>query len=188
MGLTVVTAATGSVVSLETAKAHLRVDLDQHDQDAYILTLIEAAVDEIGRLTNRQLRTATYDLKLDAFPDWIELPKPPLASVTSITYIDTAGVTQTLASTKYQVDTTRSRGRILPAVSDVWPSTQADRINAVTVRFVAGYGTLPQSMPPAVHLATLLLIEAHYSPAATEARQAALVLLGPLRSRAERDQ
>src|SRR3990167_7420015 len=68
----------------------------------------------------------------------IELPLPPLRSVTSITYVDQDGTTQTLSSTLYTVDSSSEPARITPAYGEVWPSTR-DQVNAVTVRFVAGY-------------------------------------------------
>lgn len=68
------------------------------------------------------------------------LPKPPLVSVTSITYVDTNGATQTLASDQYLVDSVSEPGRVTPAYGTLWPATR-DQINAVTVSFTCGYGS-----------------------------------------------
>ena len=85
----------------------------------------------------------------------IVIPRPPLQSVTSITYVDQGGATQTLASNAYQVDAKNEPGRILPAFNAYWPLTR-NQINAVTVTYVAGWTS--QTLPKKVKsLARLLL-------------------------------
>lgn len=108
-------------------------------QDQWATTAIESATSFAEDWTNRQFVTASWQLTLDAFPCEIELPKPPLQSVTSIQYIDTAGDTQTLAASKYQVDATAEPGRVRPSFGNVWPSVRGD-MNSITIIFVAGYG------------------------------------------------
>lgn len=108
--------------------------------DPLLSRLITGARTTAERLTRRALVTQTWDLFLDAFPAWeIGIPKPPLQSVTSITYVDNDGVTQTLATDQYQVDIKSEPARIVPAFGVVWPVTRWQP-NAVTVRFVCGYG------------------------------------------------
>jgi len=90
--------------------------------------------------TRRALVTQTWDMKLDRFPCWtIHVPKPTLQSVVSITYVDTDGVTQTLAADQYLVDNSSTPARITPIFGGIWPITRYQN-NAVTVRFIAGYG------------------------------------------------
>jgi hypothetical protein len=68
----------------------------------------------------------------------IRIPYPPLIAVTQIQYVDTNGVTQTLASNQYQVDNTGMLGRVAPAYGVVWPLTLIGQYNAATVTFTAG--------------------------------------------------
>ena len=112
--------------------------------------------------TGRQLVTATWTLKLDAFPAHeapIELPKAPLQSVTHVKYYDTAGVLQTLSSALYAVEAPvgdfAEPGRIVLNYGEVYPGTYA-QLNAVEVEFVAGYGTT--SAVPGLMKAALLLV------------------------------
>ena len=95
------------------AKAFAKVDVT--DDDSLIDALITAARQLVETEQNRQLMPATYELTLDEFPSSsncpIELPRPPLQSVSSITYVDTAGATQTWSSDDYQVDTKGIVGR-----------------------------------------------------------------------------
>jgi len=131
----VVNAPTGLPLDLGEVKRRLRVD--GPDEDLEITGLIAAAGAYAEGFIWRALLTRTLDLVLDSFPAVIRPPKPPLRSVTSITYIDTAGATQTLAASKYQVDLNTEPGRIMPAHGDTWPGTRAV-FNAVTVRYKTG--------------------------------------------------
>ena len=82
--------------------------------------------------------TQTLDLYLDAFPCTIVLPRSPLQSITSITYVDNDGITQTLDASQYLVDTVSRPPRIVPAYGKSWPTPRV-QINAVKVRFVCGH-------------------------------------------------
>ena len=85
------------------------------------------------------------------------MPRPPLQSVTSITYVDDAGDTQTLSSSLYQVDTKSQPGRIIPAYGESWPTVRSNTLNAVTVNFVAGYGDDPEDVPAGLRHAVKFL-------------------------------
>lgn len=162
MPLSLVTPPAVEPVTLTEAKAHLRRD-DTAD-DTLIATLITAARQNLdGRdgWLGRALVTQTWDLTIDgAFPDEIAVPLPPLQSVTSVTYVDTDGATQTLATDQYRVLTDRAPAMIVPAHGVTWPSTR-DQKAAVTVRFVAGYGDA-DDVPAPIKAAMLLHIGTMY--------------------------
>lgn len=140
MSLTLVSPAPAYPVSRDEAKAQLR--LDSTDDDALVDALIAVATMHLdGRdgWLGRALVMQTWDLQMHRFPGVIDVPLPPLRSISSITYLDSNNVSQTLAASKYQVDRNGQwRARIKPAYGETWPSTY-DVWNAVTVRFVAGY-------------------------------------------------
>lgn len=124
-------------LTLQEVKDHLRVDASA--DDTLITALIQSAREGAEAHTNRALIEQTWELKLDAFPKGaIYIPKSPVQSVSSIQYIDLSGDTQTLAAADYIVDTNSEPARITPAYLETWPDEQ-ERINAVTVTFVAGY-------------------------------------------------
>ena len=148
MALVTVTAATTAPVTISEVKDHLVVD--HSDDDQYLAGLIDAVVEYLEAVQDRTLVTTTYDLKLDRFPDGngtIELPRSPLASVSSVKYQDLDDVETTLAASKYTVDTSSTPGRLLPAYDESWPSTR-QHVHDVTVRYVAGYGD-PADVPRA---------------------------------------
>lgn len=115
--------------------------------DPLIGTLIASARAAAELELRRKLITQTLDAYFDAFPAFpnerFATPRcfllPPLQSVTSITYYDTDGVEQTLAADQYTVDAISEPARIEPAYGVTWPGTR-EQMNAVKVRFVAGYG------------------------------------------------
>lgn len=146
--------------TVESVKQHLRVT--HNDDDAYINLLIMAATAQVEVATNRQLINATYAYKIDDFPREIELPKPPLSSVTSIAYIDTDGVSQTVSSSDYVVYTTGVVGRIGLAYGSIWPIAR-NIPEAVTVTYVAGYGATPASVPASIKQAINLLVGHWYT-------------------------
>lgn len=158
LALTRTVEPTEEPITLAEAKAHLRVD--DTTEDTYISALITAARAHAESLTERQFITATYVLRLDEFPvrctDIIRVPRPNLLTVTSITYVDQNGDTQTLSSTLYQVDIASLPGRIMPAYGQLWPTTRC-QLNAVAVTFTAGYGAAAAVPVPIKHAVKLLV-------------------------------
>lgn len=156
MALVLVTPPAQEPVPLAEAKAHLRVDTA--DDDALIQALIVAAREHVEHIIRRALVTQTWDLILDAFPaDEIMLPRPPLQSVSSITYRLQDGTVVTLDPANYVVDTKSEPGRVVLAPGRSWPSDPLYAAGAVTVRYVAGYGD-PAAVPVAIKQAILLLV------------------------------
>lgn len=159
--LSVTTAPTVEPLGLTEAKAHLRVDND--DENALIESLIETAREQVENDTRRALMTQTLRLNLDAFPcdtDTIQLPRPPLVSVSSITYVDSAGTTQTWASSNYIVDAASEPGRVVLAYNASWPTARA-QANAIAINYVAGWtaATLPAAAKRLVALWVAHLFE-----------------------------
>ena len=137
--------------------------------DPLINTLIKAARQHVEDWTARRLITQTWDWKEDSFRkmlscwgNYIVVPLPPFQSVTSFGYTDPDGVSQTWAATTgYQIDIPvgpwARKARIMPAYGVAWPSTRTETFNAVTLRFVCGYGAA-SAVPQPIKEAMLLLI------------------------------
>lgn len=162
MSLKLITAPTQEPITLGETKDHLRVD--SADDDALISVLITAARQHIdGRdgWLGRALMTQTWDYALYSFPttDCLELPLAPVQSITSITYTDTDGASQTFASGNYALGADLDWSpRVNLGYDKSWPSTRSIP-DAVTVRFVAGYASAADV--PAPIKAAMLMIVGH---------------------------
>jgi uncharacterized phiE125 gp8 family phage protein len=160
---TLITAPDVEPVTLAELKTHLRITDTDTDRDAMLTALLLSArvhIDGKSGYLGRAINTQTWELRLDSFPDEIVIPLPPLQSVTSVKYIDTDGVEQTLSTDIYQV-TTDDPATIVEKYGQSWPSTR-DEKEAVRVRFVAGYGDSADDVPEPFKTAIKFHVEALY--------------------------
>jgi uncharacterized phiE125 gp8 family phage protein len=145
-GLTVVSAPTAEPLTLDEGKAQLNMVDEDHDDeliDAMLVAVREAVEDR----TRSFLMERPVELRLSGFPCGpIYLPKVPKGdgippvSVSSITYTDTAGDTQTWSASSYTVDLYSSPPSIVPVYDTPYPSTR-DVPNAVVVSYTVGFGS-----------------------------------------------
>ncbi len=144
-------------------KLQCRVD---HDLDDIILSAcVRAARQAIEEEYSTALVPTTCTLRLDRFPfdcgyGEIQLRMGHVSAIESIQYVDTNGVTQTLAGSAYSLDSANIPARVRPAFGTSWPSTR-DVMNAVTVTFTAGYAT-PDAVPQNTKAALLLIASELY--------------------------
>jgi uncharacterized phiE125 gp8 family phage protein len=132
-----------------------RLDSQRSDDDL-IDQLILAATAWCEEFQGRTYVNRSRTMVLDKWETLIRPPYPPLVSVDSIQYVDTAGSTQTLDSSYYRVDTTNQPGRITEAYGMSWPDIRAVT-NAVTITYTAGYGAAAD-VPDQVKAAIKLLV------------------------------
>ncbi len=156
-GLTLYTAATVEPLDINDVKRHLGVALDSGYHDSSINAYMIAARDWAQRYLNRQLCTAVWDYQIDRFPCYgepIYIPRAPLRSITSITYLDYAGASQTWSSSLYRAVTSKEPGEVTEAYGQIYPETYPVS-GAVTIRFSAGYGVasaVPEPIKQAMKL------------------------------------
>lgn len=132
-----ITGPTVEPVTVAEVKANCRFELSS--EDAAIAKYISSAREMAEQITGRSLASQTWERVLDSFPSGeIELLNPPIVSISSIKYIDTAGVQQTLSESLYTLDADSTPGWVLPSYGTSWPAT-LDSANAVRVRYTAGY-------------------------------------------------
>lgn len=153
-------------VSDAEMKTHLRVDTS--DSDTLIGVQTIAARQWVEKQLQMSLVQRTYRADLWAFADVMELPVPPLSSVTDIKYYNTDSpeVLTTLSTDVYRVNTLA--GYIYRAQGESWPSW-AYRHDAVQITFVTGFepsgspqdfaGNVPEAIKAAIKLQTGDLFE-----------------------------
>jgi len=139
MTVRIVTPPSVEPVTLAEARAWCRLESDDTANDTVLTLLIQAMRERAENITGRAFVQRTLRLSLPAFPGFtIELPYPPLVSVTSVKYYDAAGVQQTVDPADYEVDTDREPGCVQPAYGETWQYTRA-MFNAVQIVYEAGY-------------------------------------------------
>lgn len=136
-----------SVVEFEDAVKQVELPADDTTHTRHLERAIKAAIADAERHTRRAFITQTWRLSLREFPSRIYLPRPPLQSVTSITYVDSNGATQTLSSSLYQVSTDSSPGYIEPAFGQSWPSIRSETVDPIKITYVAGFGSDSENIP-----------------------------------------
>ena len=167
MALSLTVAPTSEPISVDEARDHLR--LFHSDDDAYLENFVIPAARRWGEtFTHRAFVTQTWVLRLNGFGggDPIALPCPPLVSITSVAYVDTAGTSQTWAasSTGYTLEQpsgeTALHASIRPSYGVVYPSTR-NLVDTVTITYIAGYGAA-SSVPVGIKHGLLLLLDDLY--------------------------
>ncbi len=162
-------------VPLADMKAWLRLDAGFVQDDGLISGLITAARERAEDFLGRALVSQQWQLNLDYFPcysagssappgragNWasgywwdtqaVNLPRPPLVTVDSITYIAGDGTVQTLPTTAYVADNASEPGRVLPTYNAYWPSALSVP-NSITIKYTSGYATVPQTFVLAIKL------------------------------------
>lgn len=149
------------MITLANAQLHLRLDTvgGAHPDDSLVDTLIAAAREDAEKYTGLAIADQQAEIIFDEFSDDLLLDVWPVQSITSITYVDTAGATQTLSASEYVVDYYSKPVLIRPVTA--WPQTK-EITNAVKVSFYAGFTDYlspnPYPMPKAIKQAMLLMI------------------------------
>jgi hypothetical protein len=172
-GLEVTTYASVPLITLSDAKAFLRVD--HSDEDDLIELFVDACTRDIENYLKRSLITQTLKLTLDSFEsyaedeidaygdgvhdmpytavfrnDYINLPRPPALTVTSLTTYDKDNNSAVFASSNYQLDIPNARLYLNEGA--VWPTSLRSK-NAIEVVYTAGYGGSASDVPSPIRRA-----------------------------------
>lgn len=159
----VTTSADSPAISLADMKVFLRVN-DTADDDI-ITAHIATATEAVKQYLRRAILTETFVFKADGFTEpggddrllalgpgvhtgsrpyllgggeTLDLPFPPLQSITSVVTYDRNNTSSTFAATKYEADL--QSGRVYLDEGEVWPSDLRAQ-DAVEVTYIAGYGS-----------------------------------------------
>ena len=162
---------------LTEAKTQLRET--SSDFDAQITSQIGAARHAAETRTGRSLITQTWKATLSAFPsvDTIQLSRPPVQSITSVTYLDTDDVRQTFAAANYTLDKF-GRGFVSLAEDAFWPSGVKEQAGSVEITFICGYGSASSDIPgDLVNAVRLLLEDSYCGPLPSNARDRSIKAL-----------
>lgn len=156
MGFRVVTPPTAEPITLEEAKAHLRVS--EPDEDAGIERLIAAARGMLEQRTNRRMMAQTIEFALPAWGGFV-IPAAPFAALGGITYVGADGAPQVLDEALLYVDAYNEPAAAVLGVGEAWPALYPG--SRPLVRAVVGYPSA-DAVPAELKAWMLLAIGALY--------------------------
>ena len=146
---------------LEVAEVRAWLNLTLTDDDALLQDLIDTATEVIENRTGLILMSTTMEMYLDKFPRWtILIPGVPLQTVSNVSYMDDDGNYVQLDANEYQIDIYSQPGRLAPVPNTHWPCTP-QRLNAVQIGYLSGFGAAGDLVPQDIRQAGLQLI-AHW--------------------------
>lgn len=155
------TPATELPVAMDDVRYHLRNE-DLRFDDDLLKIYINAAANYVEKTYGLALLTQTVKQYHSTFPAACDTPMliriNPLIAVSSITYTDTDGDTQTWSASEYTSGRMDLGGFIVPGINYNWPGSVAALPNAVTVTYTAGFGTKPSTVPHAIRQAIMLMV------------------------------
>lgn len=152
-----VTAAASEAVSVLDARRQCAIEDEETGFDPLLTRLIAAARDHVERYCGVRIGAQTLSMACDGWCDLERLPEAPVSSVTSVTYVDTDGATQTLSTSVYEVRTSGLDAGMVLKYGQAWPAMRPG--SRITVVAEAGYATAPAALTHAM----LLLIGHWYS-------------------------
>ena len=158
MALTVVTPPKGTLLTLDEAKAQLRVDFDE--QDDLINALCLTADEVIQGMTQRRYLPQSLKWVLPSWSRRMLLPVTGVGgygslNVNGIDYVDLNGAAQTLDPSQYWARPAGQTLHIIPRWYVIWPWL-GDGAERVAIRFsIAG---APNGVPAAVKHAAKMLV------------------------------
>ncbi|MGZ9713905.1 head-tail connector protein [Glaciimonas sp. GNP009] len=161
MAQRLITPPTELAVTLDQAKANLRVD--GSDMDALITMWTQGIIASLEHEIGQCLMSQVWEVTLDAFPIAISLPHPVIG-VSSVNYVDTGGLAQTLSADDYKLVRSAYASSLVPASGTLWPGTFQDA-NVVTVTLICGCGATPDDTPANVRLYILAKLVEQFDPA-----------------------
>ena len=156
-------------LSRSEVKNYLKIAPGITADDSLIDSMIVAARNVVQRYTRRLLITQTITEKRDKLTEYstgvsllnsFPLYWGPVTSVTSVTYLDTSGNSQTLSTSVYGTDLYDAPARIYLKNLQSWPQVY-DQRDAVTIVYVAGYANAA-AVPDELKMAMYLLIADMY--------------------------
>jgi uncharacterized phiE125 gp8 family phage protein len=140
---------------LPAVKEFLRVDADDTTFDTELGGYIAGARADAEAITGTRLITQCVELRADCFADLLHLPIGPVQSISSFTYLDAAGVVQTLVEdTDFELFGAGLEQGLRPMFGGTWPAG-AIRASSIVVTVAVGYGAAGTALPQDLYVALL---------------------------------
>jgi len=182
MNILVITPPPVEPVTLSEVYAHLRLDPDgsppEHPHDAMLRAHIQTAREQAEKDTRRAFVEQRLRLSTAGFPRCrkVDLLRPPVRSVQSVRYYDTANTLQTVdAASYFLTEDVVPQLQFLDSFAP--PATYPSRGDALRIEYTAGYepeGSPAEdyvaNIPQAIKQAILLGVELLYGELSPDRR------------------
>lgn len=151
----VTTAATGEPLTNDEAVAYLRAQgLGDDDEIATMLTAARAMVES---RTGTKLFTQTVTLRTNSWADLAHIPVAPVQSITSVSYTDSNGASQTLSTSVYEARIYGLEPSLVLKYNQTWPTIQTG--SEIVIVAVVGYGAAGAQPSETLHAIKLILAD-----------------------------
>ena len=178
-GLVIHTEPASEPITLAEAKSYLRIDssgddalitslistarklCEEHTQRAFMSQTLQLFLDNLDDIDNplwEGMRTGPY---LNYYKNYIDLPMPPVVSVTHVKTFDDDDNATTFSSSNYYVDNAKQPARIVLRTGETFP-TALRVANAIEVQYVVGYSSasaVPEPIKFAIYQVLTYLYE-----------------------------
>lgn len=141
------------MVTLGDAKMNSNIETAFTDDDDLLNIILDAAIEEAENYIESPIKHRNIDVQLTEWPLVFEMPVYPVTSITSITYKDSDGNSQTVNSSQYLLYEKDGRNKIKFNL-DSEPALDDDEFFSITISCQAGYSTA--DMPAQVKNAVLM--------------------------------
>lgn len=158
MSIEIITPATLFPVTLDEAKAHLRVDFDE--DDTYINSLIKSATATAENYLNYKLLSTTVKEYRSAFEKEMRLCFPNVTAISEIKYLDSSETETDATITDFALLSTFRPSRLILKTGKELPSTFS-RPDAVRIIYVTGKATATE-IDSSIKHAILLIVGDYY--------------------------
>lgn len=136
-------------ITLEELKLFARID--GTDEDDLLNSFIESARRATENYLRRALINQTITMKMDWWPGRkVELPMPPLVSITAVETLDEDDTATTYSSDNYYTDTVSDPGVLYLKQGVAEPENTDRNYMGFQIRYVAGYGSKMTDVPAVI--------------------------------------
>lgn len=146
-------------LTLAEAKAWLRID--GTEEDALVASLIGAARGLVERAARRTLIHQGWRILRDSWPveGRITLPLAPVAEVTAVRVLDSAGLPVIVPPAAYRLEALRDPALVMITGAVPLPG---QAMSGIEIDVIAGFGPAPEDVPEPLRHAVRLLLARWY--------------------------
>lgn len=141
-----------STEPIEASDVKLYARIDGSSEDNLIEGFIKAVREATEKYLGRALITQTITVSMDQWPESpIDLPRPPLVSVTEVRTLGEDGSTSTYSSSNYYVRANIEPGQLVIKFDVTEPQNEDRFHGGYEIEYIAGYGSA-SDVPEAIKL------------------------------------